>query len=133
MSQENVEIARRCFDAWSRWAIDEIAACYAPDAEIVSPESELFGHTYTGREGLRLYIEHFTAVFEPPAFELEEILDAGDQGVVSVVRLRARGTRSGVEVADRTASVFTIRDGVISRQVIYVDRAEALEAVGLSE
>jgi ketosteroid isomerase-like protein len=133
MSQENVEIARRCFDAWRRWDIEDIAACYAPDAEIVSPTSEMFGHRYTGREGLELYIEHFTAVFEPPVFELEEILDAGDQGVVSVVRLRARGMRSGVEAPNRTASVFAIRDGLIRRQVIYMDRREALEAVGLSE
>ena len=132
MSQENVEIVRRCFDAWRRWEFDDIAPLYAADAEIVSPASELFGHTYRGRDGLRLYIEHFVAVFEPPVFELEEILDAGER-VVSVVRLHARGKQSGVEASDRTANVFTVANGVIQRQVIYRNRAEALEAVGLSE
>jgi ketosteroid isomerase-like protein len=78
---------------------EDIAACYAPDAEIVSPSSEMFGRTYQGHEGLRLYIDHFIAAFEPPSFDLEEIVDAG----------------------------------LIEGEVIYLDRDEALDAVGLSE
>ena len=132
MSQENVEVVRRCYDAWRRWVFEDIASLYAADAEIVSPESEMFGQTYRGHDGLRLYIEHFVAVFEPPVFELEEILDAGDR-VVAVIRLHARGKQSGVEVSDRTANVFTVANGVIRRQVIYTNRTEALGAVGLSE
>jgi ketosteroid isomerase-like protein len=132
MSQENVEVARRCFEAWSNWVFEDIAACYAPDAEVVSPRSEMFGRTYQGHEGLRLYIDHFVAAFEPPSFELEEIVDAGER-VITVALCRTRGNESGVAVSQRTATVCTIRDGLIQREVIYLDRAEAFEAVRLSE
>ena len=102
MSQENVEVARRCFEAWSSWVFEDIAACDAADAEIVSPSSEMFGRTYNGREGLRLYIDYFVAAFEPPEFELEEILDAGER-VITVAVCRTRGRDSGVpaSAADR--------------------------------
>ncbi len=112
--------------------LEDIAACYSADAQIISPGSEMFGRTYSGHAGLRLYIEDFIAVFEPPVFELEEILDAGER-VVSVVRVRARGRQSGAQVRTRTANIFTVRQRLIRRQVIYMDRSEALEAVGLSE
>jgi ketosteroid isomerase-like protein len=132
MSQENVEVARRCFEAWSSWVFEDIAACYAPDAEIVSPSSEKFGRTYRGHEGLRLYIDHFVAAFEPPSFDLEEIVDVGER-VITVAVCRTRGNESGVAVSQRTATVCTIRDSLIQREVIYLDRGEALAAVGLLE
>jgi ketosteroid isomerase-like protein len=132
MSQETVELARQCFDAWSSWVFEDIAAFYARDAEIISPSSEMFGRTYRGHEGLRLYIDHFVAAFEPPSFELEEIVDAGER-VITVAVCRTRGSESGVAVSQRTATVCTIRDGLIRREVIYLNRNDALESVGLSE
>ena len=41
--------------------------------------------------------------------------------------------REGVEVAARSTSVYTIENGLISRLQMFQERAEALEAVGLSE
>jgi ketosteroid isomerase-like protein len=132
MSEEKMEVARRWLEAWNRWVFDDMASFYAPGAEIVSPASRLVGDVYTGQAGLRLYIEHFLEAFERPAFELEEILDAGGPDVVVVYRTRARGRQSGVEVVDRTAEVLTVAGGLIQRQVISVDRSAALQAVGLS-
>jgi ketosteroid isomerase-like protein len=133
MPDEKMELARRWFEAWNGWVFDDMASFYAPDAEIVSPTSRLVGDIYTGHAGLRLYIEHFLEAFERPAFELEEILDAGGPDVVVVYRTRARGRQSGVEVFSGTAEVLTVASGLIQRQVIYMDRSAALEAVGLRE
>ena len=74
----------------------------------------------------------FFAGFEPPSLELEEIIDVGDE-IITVALCRTRGSRSGVAVSQRNATVATIRDGLIQREAIYLDRAAALEAVGLSE
>ena len=43
------------------------------------------------------------------------------------------GEGSGAAVEGRTATEFTIRDGVIVRIKLYKDRTEALEAAGLLE
>ena len=128
-----MEVARRCFQAWCGWSLEEIARQYSADVEIVSPTAEMFGRIYRGQEGLRDYLQDSFDAFEPVALELEKLVDAGEQGVVCVVSIRARGTRSGVEVRYRNASVFTVRDGLIEREVIYTDPAKALEAAGLSE
>jgi ketosteroid isomerase-like protein len=110
-----------------------MATFYAPDVDIVSPTAELFGRSYRGHEGLRDYVQDFVDAFEPVQLDLEEIVDGGEQGVVCVIRIRARGAQSGAEVRYCNASVITVRDGLIRREVVYTNPAEALEAVGLSE
>ncbi len=43
------------------------------------------------------------------------------------------GRESGIEVVRDLAGVYRIRDGKIASERIYLDREEALKAVGLSE
>jgi ketosteroid isomerase-like protein len=133
MSQENIELVRRCVDAWSRWDFEAMESIYATDVEIVSPTAEMFGRIYRGLGGLRDYMQEFTDVFEPVQLELERIFDGGELGVVGVIRFQARATQSGIQLSYRNASVFTVQDGLIHREVVYEDPARALEAVGLSE
>jgi len=56
---------------------------------------------------------------------------AGESVVVPNVS-RQRG-RDGIEVSVRSAIVYTVRDGRISRTCLYQGLGEALEAVGLTE
>ena len=58
-------------------------------------------------------------------FEPEEIASfyAADAEIVSI----------WAEVSLRLAHVYTVRDGLIERQVLHEDLAEALEAVGLRD
>ena len=53
--------------------------------------------------------------------------------MIVVNRVRMRGRGSGVEVEATGAQVWTIRDGKFQRAKLYQSKAEALEAVGLSE
>jgi ketosteroid isomerase-like protein len=52
-----------------------------------------------------------------------------------VVLARQRGRRldTEAEVVAESAGVYLLRNGKIARIDFYIDRAEALEAVGLSE
>jgi hypothetical protein len=65
--------------------------------------------------------------------EAERFFDVDEERVVVFVRASAKGEGSGVPVEIRDAHEFTIRDGVFVRWKLYADRAEALEAAGLSE
>jgi ketosteroid isomerase-like protein len=62
----------------------------------------------------------------------EEIIDAGDH-LIHAILFRGRGRGSGVEVEGRFFQVYTFRDGKTVRWEEFSDRAEALEAAGLSE
>jgi ketosteroid isomerase-like protein len=65
--------------------------------------------------------------------EVEEVLDAGDAGVVVLVRLKARGRGSDVPVDQPWAMVIRLRDGRLISTHTFLDRDAALKAVGLEE
>jgi ketosteroid isomerase-like protein len=130
MSQESVDLVLRACAAWQRFEPDAIASFYAEDVEIVSFWAAAFGRTFHGRDGVREWIRDFSAAFERPELEYEFVADADDQ-VVVIERVRARGQTSRAEVSLVLAHVYTVRDGLIARQVLYEELSEALQAVGL--
>jgi ketosteroid isomerase-like protein len=131
MSQENVELVLRACAAWQRFEPEEIASFYTADVEIVSKWAEIFGRTFHGRDGLLRWIRDFSAAFERPDLEYEHVADAGDQ-VVVLEHVRTRGRTSEAEVSLSLAHVYTVRDGLIARQVLHEDVSEALEDLGAS-
>ena len=60
------------------------------------------------------------------------MIDAGD-GVVVVGRWRGEGTGSRLPIEATFSSVVTVQDSQIVRYEWFRKKAEALEAVGLSE
>jgi len=66
--------------------------------------------------------------------EAEEVesAPAEDRAFVAL-RFRGRGKGSGIEIEDRLFWVAEVRGGRLYRISEYSDRAEALEAAGLSE
>jgi uncharacterized protein len=130
MSQESVDLVLRVCAAWQRFEPDEIASFYAEDVEIVSLWAEALGRTFHGHDGVHEWIRDFSAAFERPELEYEYVADADDQ-VVVIERVRARGQTSRAEVSLALAHVYTVRDGLIARQVLYEELSEALQAVGL--
>jgi ketosteroid isomerase-like protein len=87
---------------------------------------------YTGHDGLREFFRVWHEAWGQVEYDYEELIDAGEQ-VVAVVTRHARGRTSGVQVEKPFALVWTIRNGKAVRVVWFLDRAEALEAAGLSE
>jgi hypothetical protein len=84
---------------------------------------------FYGRDGyLRLW-QYWLDAFWDIQWEPEEILDFGDRFLVTTQQ-RGRGSGSGVAVSEPVFQLFTLRQGLIVRQEDFLDRSEALEAVG---
>ena len=137
MSEENVEIVRRVYDATSRREdATTILTFYDPEVEwdiSHGPARELMGHrVYRGHEGLRRFFREWYEAWETVKPALEELIDAGEH-VIAVETTRGRGRTSQVEVEMPHYSVWTIRRGKVIRVVWFATREEALEAAGLSE
>jgi ketosteroid isomerase-like protein len=64
--------------------------------------------------------------------QTEDLISVDDK-VVALVRWRARGKVSGAQGELSMAIVWTLRQQAITRLEFFIDRADALEAVGLSE
>jgi ketosteroid isomerase-like protein len=136
MSQENVEIVKRANEFLERRDWPGIAS-----TDLIDPNVELHGSVGGLEEGniLRGLGEISQAfdtedrdVWDEHRIEPREYIDAGDR-VVVLHREYQRGKGSGVEIVIDTASILDVRDGRIVRMQGYMNPAEALEAVGLSE
>ena len=62
--------------------------------------------------------------------QTEDLISVDDK-VVALVRWRGRGKASGAQGEISMAMVWTVRDQAITSIEFYLDRAQALEAVGL--
>ena len=138
MSQENVEIVRRVYDAVARRDADTVLSLYDPDVELDGsrlPESGLTAlpNPLRGHEGLRRLARAWNEAWEYAEDHCDELIDVGGDHVVSVVTRRARGLASGAEVETSRGGVWTIRDGKVIRSVWFPSVEEALEAAGLAE
>jgi ketosteroid isomerase-like protein len=133
MSEENVEIVRRVYDAADRRDGDAIFALYDPGVELDASQLGLADlNVYHGHDGLRSLFREFSETWGEIEYSYDELIDAGDQ-VVAVVTRHARGRASGVEVERPFALVWTVREGKVVRVVWFLTREDAIEAAGLSK
>jgi ketosteroid isomerase-like protein len=131
VSKENIEAARRGFEALNRDGVEAFLEFIDPEFETSTPpELTVEPATYRGPDGLREYFDSFYEIMEEIRFEPAEFIDAGDQVVVPA-RLVARGRDTGIEAVQQLAMVWTLRNGKALRLETYATRAEALEAAGL--
>jgi ketosteroid isomerase-like protein len=128
MSQENVEIVRRSIAAYLRGEWEEATAYLAPDA-VWEVGQELPAR---GPAAVREMWSRWNDEWERLDMVDEEIIDAGDKVFVSM-HYQGRGRLSGVAINQWVFEVHTFRDGQCVSKVDFETRAEALEAVGLSE
>jgi ketosteroid isomerase-like protein len=138
MSQENVEIVRRSFEAFNRGGIPAVISggFWVPSIVFDASRTAIPGvGVYRGEEEVaRFFDEDWFATFPFAEWEIEvkDVVSVGDR-VVATSRQRGRGATSGVGAELELANLFTLLDGKIVRIQLYRDRQEALEAAGLSE
>jgi ketosteroid isomerase-like protein len=131
VSQQNVQIVRRYIDTWNETG-EPLWTEIDPQAEFVIDPGAFVAGTYRGHEGIRDLLRLTAEVFDQFRYEVDDILDAGDS-VLVLGRVRARGIQSGATGTQHGAIVFRMRDGLIVAYRSYLDRGEALAAVGLGE
>jgi ketosteroid isomerase-like protein len=131
MSQENVEVVRRGFEAWDRADYDAALSHFSPDVEIDASERVLNPATYRGLDGARRFRDEIAETWGEFHVEIEDALPAGDE-VLVLVHTTAQGRGSGAEVDSRAAWVVAVSDGRVTRLRLYRDRNRAREAVGLT-
>ena len=134
MSKENVEIVRRIYALLDQG--DEAVWDLAPHEAVVDFSRRLIDPVVLrGLDQVRAWYEREGEMWEGghTRWQPEELIDAGDK-VLAFIRTGGRGKASGVEVEACVWNVWTFRDGKPVEWTYFGDdRAQALEAVGLSE
>jgi ketosteroid isomerase-like protein len=133
MSQENVEIVRAAFDAFSRNDMEGVLQL-CDESIVVSQPPEVPGIApqQHGHRGVLEAFEIWPEQWDDFRIEILRITDAGDYVVVTA-RTGGRGKQSGVEVEMDFAFAFTVRNEKILEMKIFIQEDQALEAAGLRE
>jgi ketosteroid isomerase-like protein len=132
MSEENAEVAWHHQEAWNRRDLRTWLGLLRSDAEIDwSRARGPFKGVYRGPREFQAFWDVFWSTFDDVHVELYGLAEAGSEVVYSNTA-HMRG-RDGIEVSARSTFVYTIENGQITRFRMFQERAEALEAAGLSE
>lgn len=133
MSQENVETVRGLFRAFNRRDIAAFLERIDPDVEWVPIMAALEGRVYRGHDGVKQWIEDLDEHWELFEVEAEEFRDLGDR-VLALGCWRARGRVSGIGLDNEPGTwLLHFKAGEVVRLQTFTDRAEGIEAAGLSE
>jgi hypothetical protein len=133
MSEENVELVRRAYDAFNRGDAEGMFADVAPELEYIATGAiPGAGGVYRGTEQFGQFLDRWWGEFHETHVEVHELIDAGNQ-VLASLTFRGRGKQSGVETNWSLWQLWTLRDGKAVRGQGFADRDAALEAAGLSE
>ena len=135
MSEENVAALRSVFAAWASGGLDDFADRWAPEIEWRAQEGAIDDRgPLHGKDACRAYLQDWLDTFDNFKVEPIELIDAGEDRVVAVLRYSGRAKQSGADLPGTDfAVVYLIRDSKIAGGREYATREEALEAAGLSE
>ena len=132
MSEETIRNFQRGTAAYNRGDWTAALATMNPNVEFDLTRVAPDGETYRGYEGVRRFWLMLRDVFGEFQIDVEEIIDGGDT-LVTRVRLRSTGKASGAATEDVMYQSVTLRQGQAIRAQFFRERADALEAAGLSE
>jgi ketosteroid isomerase-like protein len=133
MSQENVEILRLFYEAFNRRDFDDALHYMDPEVElypgVMAPDQD---PRFLGRQGVREFLWGATEAWDSVTVEHKEIVEAAGNRFLAIDLWHFRG-REGIEIERELPTLFTFRNGLVVRIDGFTDKAEALEAAGLSE
>jgi ketosteroid isomerase-like protein len=144
MSQENVDLVKRFqpsgLDLVEVFSAGADRLVSADDAELFTDDFEVAfsaeaaggqARQARGADGLTVMWREWLTPWKSYRLDVERFIDAGD-AVVVFARVQARTQRDDVLVQHSPAATWKIREGRIAAIHFYLQREEALEAVGLT-
>jgi ketosteroid isomerase-like protein len=119
---------RERFECYNRHDFDAMEAMYHPDA-VFDPSRVFPGERpRRGYADMRPYWEEMWEIWDGIQMNPVEVLDVGGDRYVVVVEFGLRGKRSGADVAQPMAFLYTVRDDLVARADLFADRETALAA-----
>jgi ketosteroid isomerase-like protein len=126
-------LVRERFDCWNRDEFEPMEEMYAENA--VFDVSAVFTDVapMRGHEKMLRYWYELRETWGGLRLDPVEVLDAGDGRYVADLRLWGKGKRSGAEVEQRFAFLYTVRpeDGKVIHAQLLPDVAAAISAAKL--
>ena len=133
MSDENVEIVKSGFSALAQGDLEGFFSVLDAGVEWVNPPYAVEPGTRRGTAEFREALGRMRASFRGIRLKVDEVVEVGETVVVVTGRWTGEGTGSGIRLENPFSSLLTLRKGKVVRYEWFREKAEALEAAGLSE
>ena len=128
MSEQIVQLVREALD---RFVAKGEVFWEILDEQVVIEDHDIPDtRGYRGHAGFLKWLADWGEPWAKWSLEPQEFIDAGDN-VVAVLRMRATGRGSGVEVDRQDSLVFEFRDGKAVRLDYFNTREQGLAAAGV--
>src|SRR5687767_600607 len=113
MSQENIEIVRRAYDALNRHDLATVLAFTDPDVVVRPRILSVEGGTLRGHEGVRTWWDGLSSTFPDLNFEVIEVRGVDDDVTVANIQVRGHGEGSGAPFVDDVWHACRLRNGKV--------------------
>jgi ketosteroid isomerase-like protein len=134
MSQENVEMIRRTWEAVRRGDIEPALDMMAPEVEMdLTTGGRMDADIYWGPDGVRAAYQLWASSWESLDMEAKEITDLGDNRLIVQFTSRGHSSQTGLDFEMDRYWVYAMRRGRVVRIQEFETRQQALKAVGLEE
>lgn len=128
MSEQNIEVIRRVYDAMKSRDSDVLQELFAGDIRVWQSPELPWGGDYEGRDGAFTFfltlVEHIQS-----QVTMENLFSAGDH-VVQTGRTRGTVVANGATFDVPEAHVWEVHDGKVVGFRAYIDTPAMLEALG---
>ena len=134
MSEEDADTIRRAYKVWNDSGPAAVTERFwAEDAVYREGPGWPGGGVFRGRAAALARMQTLIDLVGPIKVRLDELIDVGDGRFVACTRMVGESAASDPPYTQSFAVVQRLRDGLIVEADYYLDRAQALEAVGLRE
>jgi ketosteroid isomerase-like protein len=123
---KNAVLLRQAFDDFNRAGINSVLDLMHPDIEAVDLPQAPEARHHRGRAAIAAWFGAIEEIWDRLRLDAEEVTELDGEQVLAVVRFSGRARSSGMEVGQRVATVFTVREGKAVRWQIYPTRDEAI-------
>jgi ketosteroid isomerase-like protein len=132
VTSSNVELVRSIYAAYERGDYSSTDWAH-PEIEFVRADGPAPG-SGRGLADLEKVRRDVLDAFEDYRYVVDEYRELDDERVLAIFHRSGRGRMSGLELGQmgQGAHVFHVRDGKVTRMVLYFDRDRALAHLGLA-
>jgi ketosteroid isomerase-like protein len=134
MSQEDAATIRRAYEVWNESGPAAVVEQFwAEDAVYREGPGWPDAGVYRGRAAALARMQSLIELVGPIEVRIDDLIDLGDGRLIACVRMLGETATSDTPYTQTFAVVQRLRDGLVVEADYYLDRAAALEAVGLRE
>ena len=119
------DLLRAAYDALGRRDFEALSGLADPGFEMDLTDRVLNPATYRGAEGLARFLQEVDELWASMDLTVEQVLERDDEAL-AVLRVKLQGRGSGVQLNDRIAQWWTLRDGKLVGMRLYQDADAAL-------